>query len=328
MKRFGVLVISAATVLAACGGGGTTSASPSAAGGPGKVASIASEVPDAVKSQSPLQIATDATYAPNEFINADTGAIQGWDIDFGNALCKVMGLVCTFNNVTFDDIIAQLKASTPAEQAAGDKPRYQFSISSWTPTQKREDSGIDFVTYYKAGESWLVKASGGATINAAADMCGKKVAVEAGTVEESDAWGYMGKQVGGTAIAGDKDNCPSGQDIQVSSFATQTEANSALLSGRADIGWLDQPVAGYQVTQTGGKLKLGGQPCSVSPYGIAIVKGSALEKALTDAVKYLIDNGYYKTILDKWGVTAGAVASSDVALNNNSSIGATCVPSY
>jgi len=184
------------------------------------------------------------------------------------------------------------------------------------------------VTYYKAGESWLVKASGGATINAAADMCGKKVAVEAGTVEESDAWGYMGKQVGGTAIAGDKDNCPSGQDIQVSSFATQTEANSALLSGRADIGWLDQPVAGYQVTQTGGKLKLGGQPCSVSPYGIAIVKGSALEKALTDAVKYLIDNGYYKTILDKWGVTAGAVASSDVALNNNNSIGATCVPSY
>jgi polar amino acid transport system substrate-binding protein len=328
MKRFGFLVISAATVLAACGG--TTSGGPAASssGGPGKVASIAAEVPDAVKSQSPLQIATDATYAPNEFINADTGAIQGWDIDFGNALCKVMGLVCTFNNVTFDDIIAQLKASTPAEQAAGDKPRYQFSISSWTPTQKREDSGIDFVTYYKAGESWLVKASGGATINAAADMCGKKVAVEAGTVEESDAWGYMGKQVGGTAIAGDKDNCPSGQDIQVSSFATQTEANSALLSGRADIGWLDQPVAGYQVTQTGGKLKLGGQPCSVSPYGIAIVKGSALEKALTDAVKYLIDNGYYKTILDKWGVTAGAVASSDVALNNNNSIGATCVPSY
>ena len=122
MKRFAFLMVSAATILAACGGsGGTGSTSPSAASGPGKVASIASEVPDAVKSQSPLQIATDATYAPNEFINPDNGTIQGWDIDFGNALCKVMGLVCTFNNVTFDDIIAQLKASTPAEQAAGDK---------------------------------------------------------------------------------------------------------------------------------------------------------------------------------------------------------------
>jgi polar amino acid transport system substrate-binding protein len=328
MKRFSLILATVGITLAACGGAATTTPAASSAGGPSKVASIAAEVPDSVKSQSPLQIATDATYAPNEFINPDSGAIQGWDIDFGNALCKVMGLVCTFNNVTFDDIIAQLKASTPAEQAAGDKPRYQFSISSWSPTQKREDSGIDFITYYKAGESWLVKASGGPTINTAADMCGKTVAVEAGTVEESDAWGYTGKQVGGTAIAGDKDNCPAGQDIKVTSFATQTEANSALLSGRADIGWLDQPVAGYQVTQTGGKLKLGGQPCSVAPYGIAIVKGSPLEKALTDAVKYLIDNGYYKTILDKWGVTAGAIGTSDVALNNNNSIGATCVPSY
>ena len=96
-----------------------------------RMRAIAAEVPASIKSLSPLQIATDATYAPNEFVNPDSGAIQGWDIDFGLALCKVMGLVCTFNNVTFDDIIAQLKASTPSEVAGGDKPRYAFSISSW-----------------------------------------------------------------------------------------------------------------------------------------------------------------------------------------------------
>jgi polar amino acid transport system substrate-binding protein len=328
MKRFSMAIVTVALTLAACGGSSSTPAA--SASGPSKVASIAAEVPDAVKSQSPLQIATDATYAPNEFVNPDTGAIEGWDIDFTNALCKVMGLVCTFNNVTFDDIIAQLKASTPSEQAGGDKPRYQFSVSSWTPTADREASGIDFITYYKAGEAWIVKASGGATISSAADMCGKNVAVEAGTTEESDAWGYMGQKVGGTPIAGDTDNCKKANkdDIKVQSFTTQTQANSALLSGRADIGWLDQPVAGYQVKQTGGKLKIGGQPCSVSPYGIAIVKGSALEKALTDAVKYLIDNGYYHTILQNWSVTEGAISSSDVALNNNNSIGAACVPSY
>jgi polar amino acid transport system substrate-binding protein len=328
MKRLSMAVVAVALTLAACGGSSTTPAASTS--GPSKVASIAAEVPDAVKAQSPLQIATDATYAPNEFINPDTGAIEGWDIDFTNELCKVMGLVCTFNNVTFDDIIAQLKASTPAEQAGGDKPRYQFSVSSWTPTSDREASGIDFITYYKAGEAWIVKASGGATISSAADMCGKNVAVEAGTTEESDAWGYMGQKVGGTPIAGDSDNCKKAgkSDITVQSFTTQTQANSALLSGRADIGWLDQPVAGYQVKQTGSKLKIGGQPCSVSPYGIAIVKGSALEQALTDAVKYLIDNGYYKTILQNWSVTEGAIGSSDVALNNNNSIGAACVPSY
>jgi polar amino acid transport system substrate-binding protein len=316
--------IAAAMVLAACGS--SPAPTPATSGGPGKVASIASEVPSTVS--GPIQIATDATYAPNEFIDPNTGAISGWDIDLGNAICKVLGLVCTFNNVTFDDIIAQLKASTPAEVAGGDKPRYAFSISSWSPTQKREDSGIDFVTYYTAGEAWMVKV-GGATINTAADMCGHSVAVESGTTEESDAWGYMGQSVGGTAIAGDKDNCPAGKDIKVLSFGTQTEANSALLSGRADFGWLDQPVADYQVKQSNGQFKIGGQPCSVAPYGIAMVKGSPLEKPITDAVKYLIDNNsYYTNVLKNWNVTDGAIASTDVTLNNNSSIGATCVPSY
>ncbi len=325
-----VLAIGAALLVGACGGGSTATSSPGPTG-PSTVASIAAEVPADIKALAPFQIATDATYAPNEFVNPDTGAIQGWDIDLGNAICKVMGVACTFNNVTFDDIIAQLKASTPSEVAGGDKPRYLLSISSWTPTQKREDGGIDFITYYKAGESWLVKVGGSATISTAADMCGHNVAVESGTTEESDAWGYMGQEVGGTPIAGDKDNCKDAgkQPIKVLSFGTQTEANSALLSGRADFGWLDQPVADYQVKQSNGQLKIGGQACSVSPYGIAVVKGSPLEKPIMDAVKYLIDNNsYYKSVLDQWGVADGAIASSDVALNNNNSIGPTCVPSY
>jgi polar amino acid transport system substrate-binding protein len=320
MKRFPMVLITVATTLAACGG---TSTSPgaSSSGGPTKVASIAAEVPESIKALAPLQIATDATYAPNESVNPDTGAIEGWDIDFGKAICKVMGVACTFNNVIFADIIPQLKATAP---------RYVFSISSWTPTQQREDGGIDFITYYKAGEAWIVKATGGPTISTAVDMCGHTVAVETGTTEESDAWGFMGKQVGGTAIAGDKDNCTTAgkQDIKVTSFDKQTDANSALLSGRAEIMWVDQPVADFQVKQSAGKMKLGGQPCSVSPYGIALVKGSPLEKAMTDAVKYLMDNGYYTTILNDWGVADGGIKSSDVKLNDNSSIGSSCVPSY
>ncbi len=325
-----VLVIGAALLLGACGGGGSTATTSPSPAGPSTVASIAAEVPADMKALAPFQIATDATYAPNELVNPDTGAIQGWDIDLGNAICKVMGVACTFNNVTFDDIIAQLKASTPSEVAGGDKPRYLLSISSWTPKLSREQGGIDFITYYKAGESWMVKV-GGPTISTAVDMCGHNVAVESGTTEELDAWGYMGQEVGGTRISGDKDNCTDAgkQPIKVLSFGTQTEANSALLSGRADFGWLDQPVADYQVKQSNGQMKIGGQACSVSPYGIAVVKGSPLEQAITDVVKYLIDNNnYYKSILDQWGVADGAIASSDVALNDNNSVGPTCVPSY
>lgn len=310
-----VLAVAVALLLSACGGSST----PSTPSTLGKVDRIANEVPSDMKGQT-LQIAADATYEPNEFVDATSGAISGWDIDFGNALCKVMGVTCTFQNVSFDTIIAQLKAPNS---------RYQFSLSSWTPTQDRESGGIDFISYYKAGESWIVKSSGGPSVKSSVDMCGKSVAVESGTTEESDAWAFMGQGVGGAPLAGKTDGCKTAgkADIKVLSFEKQTEANSALLSGRADVGWLDQPVAAYQVKQSGGNFKLSGQPCSVSPYGIALLKGSKLEQPLTDAVKYLIDNGFYKQVLDKWGVADGAIKSSDVKLNDNNAIGATCVPS-
>ncbi|HZU75769.1 MAG TPA: ABC transporter substrate-binding protein [Dehalococcoidia bacterium] len=329
-RRNAILLGLPLLLLAACGGGGGSSSSPSPSGVTVSTqANISGEVPSSLKG-NPLQIATDATYAPNEFVNPDSGQIEGWDIDLGNAICKAMGEACTFNNVTFDDIIAQLKAATPSEQAGGDKPRYQFSISSWTPTAKREQSGIDFITYYQAGEAWFVKSGSGVSVNSAADMCGKKVAVEAGTTEESDAWGYMGKQVGGTPISGDTDHCTSAgkSDITVESYQKQTDANQALISGRADIGWADSPVAAYQVKQSGGQLQLAGSPCSVTPYGIAVVKGSPLEQAITDAVKYLITSGAYQSILQQWGVTDGAITAQAVSLNNNNPSGSSCVPSY
>ena len=316
MKR-SVFAIIAALVLGACGGNsGGGSSSPSTLG---KVDSIAKLVPAAMQSQT-LQIATDATYEPNEFADPTSGQLTGWDIDFGLALCTVMGVKCQFQNVSFDTIITQLKATNS---------RYQFSLSSWSPTQDRENSGIDFISYYRAGESWIVKASGGPTINSAADLCGKSVAVESGTTEESDAYTFMGQGVGGAPIAGKTNGCKTAgkSNIKVLSFQKQTEANSALLSGRADAGWLDQPVAAYQVKKSNGQFKISGQPCSVAPYGLAILKGSSLEPALTEATKYLIQNGFYKQVLDKWGVADGAIGVSDVKLNDNNSVGAVCVQS-
>ena len=312
MKRLVVGVVGL-VLLTACGG----SSGPSAPATLGKVDRIAKEVPSSVTSQAPLQIASDATYEPNEYVDSATGAITGWDVEFGLAVCKVMGVECKFANVPFDTIIAQLKASNS---------RYQFSISSWTPTQDRENGGIDFISYYRAGEAWMVKSSGGPAIHTAADMCGKKVAVESGTTEEGDAWNFMGQDIGGAALPGKTNGCQGKGNITVLSFEKQTDANSALLSGRADVGFLDQPVAAWQVKQSNGSFKLSGTPCSVSPYGIALVKGSPLEQPITDAVKYLIDNGFYKQTLDKYGVADGSSKSADVKLNDNNAVGATCVP--
>ena len=46
-----------------------------------------------------------------------------------------------------------------------------------------------------------------------------------------------------------------------------------------------------------------------TPYGIAIPKDPGMDKPILDAVKALIANGQYKSILQKWGVADGAITS-------------------
>ncbi len=301
--------------LSACGSTSPILTSPQ----PATQSSIASEIPSAVKAMEPFVIATDASYAPNEYTNA-SGQLIGWDLELAQDVCSVLGVTCTIQDVTFDDIIPALLAKNP---------KYVMSFSSFTPTSARKSSGIDFITYYQAGKSWLARTNG-PTITMASQMCGHSVAVESGTVEESDAYGYMGQNPGGGAIKGDTDHCTAAglQDINVESFSTQTEANAALIGDRADFGWADQPVADYQVKLEPGQLRISGQPCSIYPYGVAVAHKLGFDKAIEDAITYLINHGYYSKILGSAGVTDGGVTASEVGVNNNNPVGSTCVPSY
>lgn len=314
-----------ATGLAACGsssGGtsasGTSTASTSSSSEPPTVQSIANEVPASLRGKT-LQLATDANgNAPGEFTNSQTGAMEGSDIDLGLELCKVMGVACRWNQVSFDSLIVQLKAG-----------HYSFSLAGMTPRPAREKS-VDFITYFQAGQIWMEKADGGISINSAVDMCGHRVAVQAGIAEESDAYGFMGKQVGGTPIPGAIDHCKAAgkPDIMVLSFPSEPQGDATLLSGRSDMVWTDEGVADWVVHESHGKLKTAGKACSVGRYGIAFPKHSTLEKPIAAALKYLIDNGYHLKILQKWGNASGAIPSSAIKLNANALVGTSCVPKY
>jgi polar amino acid transport system substrate-binding protein len=247
-------------------------------------------VPSAFKGKT-LQVATDATYPPDESMKGTT--MIGFDVDLFKAVATTLGLKETENNVTFDDIIGGI-----------DSGRYQIGNSSFTDTKTREKS-VNFVDYFQAGEGVYAKSSSSAKFTGLKSFCGTTVAVETGTTEQADA---------NTT----QKTCPSSKKLTVLTFPTQTEANAAVSSGRATFGFVDSQIAGFIASTSNGLFKVVGNAIEVAPYGIATPKtaaGDGLAKAIQAAVKTLIANGTYHSILVKWGVTGGALPSSKIVLN-------------
>ena len=138
-------------------------------------AEVEALVPAAMKSKGTLNVATEAQYAPNEFIAPDGHTVIGMDADMMHALGEVMGLKVDMINSNFETIIPGL--------AAG---RYDIGASSFTDTKEREKT-VDFVDYFSAGISFYAKTSANPGVSELADLCGKTVAVEKGTTEQEES---------------------------------------------------------------------------------------------------------------------------------------------
>jgi polar amino acid transport system substrate-binding protein len=287
----GALVVLVALIAVGCGGSSKKSAETTTTTGTtaGENSKIAAEVPATIKSKGTLTIAADATYAPNEFIGADGHTVEGMSPDLGHALAAVMGLKVKVVNGSFDTIIPGLQSG-----------KYDLGISSFTDTKEREKV-VDFVTYFSAGTSFYVKAQGGPAINTVADLCGHKVAVERGTTQAADATAQSAKcKKAGKA------------GVTVLVFPDQNAANLALSSGRGEVGMADSPVAAYIVKKSSGQFKLSGKSYGTAPYGIAIPKGNGMAQPILDALKELMSNGMYMSILTKWGIQAGAITNPTI----------------
>src|SRR5579863_4911266 len=243
---------------------------------------LAAEVPAALRSKG-LTFAMDATYAPDEFIAANGHTIIGMDADLAKAIGQVLGVKVTLVNATFDTIIPGLLSG-----------KYDIGLSSFTDTKAREKQ-VTFVDYFTAGEAFYVLHNSGLVVNGLKGLCGHSVAVETGTTEQSDA-----QKTAKTC------------KVTIDPFTKQTDANLAVSSGRAQIGFADSQVAAYIVAQSHGVFKLSGKAIEVAPYGIALPKKIGLVNPVLGAAKALISDGIYLKILNKWGIAPGAIKKAVV----------------
>jgi polar amino acid transport system substrate-binding protein len=287
---------SAALVVSGCGGGsaaGNSAGSGSGSGGSQPSVSadsaLAGQVPDSVKSDGVINVGSDTTYAPSEFVAADGTTIEGFDVDLFTLVAQKLGLKAKFETASFDSIIAGVGSQ-----------KYEVGVSSFTINKDRLGQA-NMVSYFSAGTQWATKKGNPNKVDPGS-ACGKKVAVQKATVQVDDVTKRSQDCTGAGKPA-----------ITIDQYEAQSDATAAIVSGKDDAGLADSPVMAYAVKQTNGTLQLLGDVYDSAPYGYVVKKDQTdFAQALADAVKQLIDDGSYKKVLDKWGVSAGAIDNPTV----------------
>lgn len=283
-----LLPLTAAAVLLASGCAGSDS--PTVDTGKG-AAPLASLLPQAIRDKGTLVVGSDVAYAPVESFDTDGKTIIGLDPDLAAALGKQLGLTLKFENGTFDGLITQLTSK-----------RIDLVMSALSDTKERQ-AKIDFVDYFTAGTSILVKKGNPQGIKSLDDFCGRTIALQRGTTQDTVAKAQQAK-------------CKtSGKELKVLSFDKDTEALLQVKQGRAVADMNDFPVAAYNAKTSGGgkDFEVVGEQIEAGPYGIGVRKADTqLRDALKAALQAVIANGEYAKVLAKWNVTQGAVTAAAV----------------
>ena len=246
-----------------------------------KVDAIAATVPADIRESGKLVVGVNLPYPPNEFKDPD-GKIVGFDVDLMNAVAETLGLSAEYREADFAKIIPSIEGGT-----------INVGMSSFTDTKEREKT-VDFVTYFSAGTQWAQRK--GEAVDPK-NACGKKVAVQATTIQETEELPAKSK----ACVDAGK------PEIQIIKFDGQDAATNAVMLGQADAMSADSPVTAYAIKQSDGKLEAAGEIFDSAPYGWPVKKGSPLGPSMLKALEHLIETDAYKTIATNWGVQSGMI---------------------
>ncbi|MBA4180187.1 MAG: atrA protein [Anaerolinea sp.] len=237
--------------------------------------------PSRIKSAGKITVASDLSYAPIDFTKEGTNDPIGLDADIIKCIAQAWGVTAEIKNADFGSIIQGLKGK-----------QSDIIMSAMSVNEERLKE-VDFVEYFNAGSGILVKKGNPEKIKSIADLCGKQVAIQTGTVQIDEAKEQSGK-------CGDK-------KIDVKVFDQNTDAIQEVASGRAKAALMDYPVAAYNAKKVSG-TEVVGEQYNTGPYGIAVRKDDGeVKTALQAAIKAMQAKGQYKTILQYWDLEAGAI---------------------
>ncbi|MBD2784283.1 arginine ABC transporter substrate-binding protein [Xenorhabdus sp. DI] len=218
-----------------------------------------------------LRFATEATYPPFEFIDANN-KIQGFDVDLADAICAKLNTECTFTNQAFDSLIPSLKFRRFDALMAG------IDI---TPDRQKQ---VDFTQAYYDNSAIFIAIKG--KFARIADLKGKQVGIQNGTTHQK----YLMEQH---------------KELKTVPYDSYQNAILDLKNGRIDAVFGDTAVVNEWLKKNKELSTVGDKVTDKNYFGIglgiAVRKGnSELLDKLNKTLAEIKQDGTYDTIYKKW----------------------------
>ncbi|MBX7471646.1 ABC transporter substrate-binding protein [Streptomyces sp. MAG02] len=299
------LITAAALGLTACGSGdpgGTEAANAApAAGQKGTIPTTdvvsavrkdeaaAALLPADVRASGTLTIATSVGTPPGATYLPDGKTVVGQDVDFADAVAKVLGLKLKREVAAFEVILPAL-----------DSGKYDLGTGNFGVTDARRKT-IDFVTYINDGQGFAVRKDSRLTsVTDLTQLCGLNVASAAGTTFEA-------------TLEQNKAKCKEAgkKPYAVQSYSDTGALWISLQQGRSDVVMSTINGLRYAVGQQEGLRFL--NEYHRLDVGFAFKKGTPLAPAFQGAVNRLKKDGTYDRILTKWGTTGSGIEQSQIS---------------
>jgi len=249
------------------------------------LAGQAQTLPDRIAKTKIIKVAVNAVYPPLEFKDPRNGELTGFDVDFGNALAKELGVKLEWQESAFEQLIPSLKTG-----------RVDMLLSGLNDRVERRAT-MDFVDYLNSGVQFYTLASN-AGVNQLIDLCGKTIGTSRVTSFPAQVKDWSDKN----CVAAGK------APIAVDGTSDSAMARSQLKQGRYEAAAQGSETVPYVLSQEPGVFKILGSPFGGTQQGIAFAKEDPqLRDAILMAFRKLIASGAYEKLIAKWSLQASAV---------------------
>jgi polar amino acid transport system substrate-binding protein len=224
-------------------------------------------------------VVTENAYFPLQFVDSKTGQPVGWEYDAMAELAKRLNFKVEYQNISWDAMI----------QAVSDR-QYDLGMTGITIKEERKEK-VDFSDPYMKSEIFMLVRGDETRFTDAKSFA-------------ADENLLVGAQAGTSPFYVAVYNVLDGNEANpriklMETFAATVEA---LKSGDVDLVLTDSAAGKFISDNSGGALKLIGEPLQAEEFGFIFPKGSDLIAPINAGIAALKADGTFDAITKKWFV--------------------------